>query len=143
MRVYIVGMAAMVVEMGSITLLLREGAFALRTNVLALGFSLAVSVAGALQLGLPGAALGSVLAVYLDRTVMLRRVARRTGIPFSQVQDWRALAVSLAAAAFAAALAWFLVHRFLGEAAPLARVAAGAAILAAAYGLLNLRRGLR
>jgi len=143
MRVYIVGMAAMVVEMGSITLLLREGAFALRTNVLALGFSLAVSVAGALQLGLPGAALGSVLAVYLDRTVMLRRVARRTGIPLSQVQDWRALAVSLAAAAFAAALAWFLVHRFLGEAAPLARVAAGAAILAAAYGLLNLRRGLR
>ena len=143
MRVYIIGMAAMVVEMGSITLLLREGAFALRTNVLALGFSLAVSVAGALHLGLPGAALGSVLAVYLDRTIMLRRVARRTGIAFSQVQDWRALAVSLATAVFAAALAWFLVHRFLGEAAPLARVAAGAAILAAAYGLLNLRRGLR
>jgi hypothetical protein len=59
------------------------------------------------------------------------------------VQDWRALAVSLAAAVFAAALAWFLVHRFLGEAAPLARVAAGTTILAAAYGLINLHRSLR
>ena len=141
MRVFIAGMAAMVIEMGSITLLLREGAFALRTNVLALAFSLAVSWTGALVLGLPGAALGSVLAVYLDRAIMLRRVSQRTGIPFGRVQDWRALGLALATAAVSAALAWVLVHRFLEEAAPLARVAAGAAILAAAYGLLNLRRG--
>jgi O-antigen/teichoic acid export membrane protein len=141
MRVFIAGMAAMVIEMGSITLLLREGAFALRTNVLALAFSLAVSWTGALVLGLPGAALGSVLAVYLDRVIMLRRVSQRTGIPFARVQDWRALGLALATAAVSAALAWVLVHRFLEEAAPLARVAAGAAILAAAYGLLNLRRG--
>ena len=140
MRVYIAGMAVMVIEMGSITLLLREGAFALRTNAVALAFSLAVSWTGALLLGLPGAALGSVLAVYLDRAILLRRVSQRTGIPFARIQDWRALGASLAGAALCAALAWVLVHRFLPEAAPLARVAAGAAILAAAYGLLNLRR---
>jgi O-antigen/teichoic acid export membrane protein len=141
MRVYIAGMAAMVIEMGSITLLLREGAFALRTNALALGLSLGVSWGGALALGLPGAALGSVLAVYFDRTIMLRRVARRLEIPFARVQDWRALAWSLAAAALAAALAWFFAHRFLAEAAPLVRLAGGAVVLALAYGLLNLRRG--
>lgn len=143
MRVYIIGMAAMVIEMGSVTLLLREGSFALRTNIVALAFSAAVSLAGALHFGLPGAALGSVLAVYLDRSIMLRRVAKRVGVPFSRVQDWRALALSLAAAAVSAAAAWFLVHRFLGEAPPLARVAAGAALLATVYGLLNLPRGLR
>jgi O-antigen/teichoic acid export membrane protein len=143
MRVYIAGMAVMVVEMGSITLLLREGAFALRTNLVALGFSLAVSWTGALALGLPGAALGSVLAVYLDRAIMLRRVASRVGVPFSRVQDWRALGVSLAAAAASAALAWLFVHRFLAEAPPLARLAAGAVVLALAYAPLNLRRGLR
>ena len=143
MRVYIVGMAAMVVEMGSITLLLREGAFALRTNMVALVLSLAVSWTGALVLGLPGAALGSVLAVYLDRAIMLRRVAQRIGIPFARVQDWRALALSLAAAAVSAALAWFFVHRLLSDAAPLVRLAAGAVVLALAYGLLNLRRGLK
>lgn len=143
MRVYIIGMVAMVVEMGSVTLLLREGAFALRTNIVALAISVAVSVAAALHFGLPGAALGSVLAVYLDRTIMLRRVARRVGVPFSRVQDWRALALSLAAAAAAAALAWFLVERYLAGAAPLARIAAGAALLAAAYALLSLPGRLR
>jgi O-antigen/teichoic acid export membrane protein len=141
MRVYIVGMAAMVIEMGSITLLLREGAFALRTNVLALGLSLAVSWTGALALGLPGAALGSVLAVYLDRAIMLRRVSQRTGIAFARVQDWRALGLALAAAAASAALAWLFVHRLLEGAAPLVRLAAGAVVLALSYGLLNLRRG--
>jgi hypothetical protein len=81
-----------------------------------------------------------VLAVYLDRAILLRRVSQRTGIPFARIQDWRALGASLAGAAVCAALAWVLVQRFLPEAAPLARVTAGAAILAAAYGLLNLRR---
>jgi O-antigen/teichoic acid export membrane protein len=140
MRVYIVGMAVMVIETGSVTLLLREGPFALRTNVVALAFSLAVSWTGAHLAGLPGAALGSVLAVYLDRAILLRRVAQRTGIPFARIQDWRALAGSLAGAAASAALAWALVHRFLEDSGPLARVVAGGAILAAGYGLLMLRR---
>jgi O-antigen/teichoic acid export membrane protein len=140
MRVYIVGMAVMVIETGSVTLLLREGPFAMRTNVIALAFSLAVSWTGAHLAGLPGAALGSVLAVYLDRAILLRRVAQRTGIRFARIQDWRALGGSLAGAAASAALAWALVERFLADSGPLVRVVAGGAVLAAAYGLLTLRR---
>ncbi len=140
MRVYIVGMAVMVIETGSVTLLLREGSFAMRTNVVALAFSLAVSWTGAHLAGLAGAALGSVLAVYLDRAILLRRVAQRTGIPFARIQDWRALGGSLAGAAASAALAWALVERFLADSGPLVRVVAGGAVLAAAYGLLTLRR---
>jgi O-antigen/teichoic acid export membrane protein len=143
MRVYVAGMAAMVVEIGSITLLLRQGSFALRVTAGALLLSVAVSWTAAQHLGLAGAAAGSVLAIYLDRALMLRHVSRHTGIALRELQDWRALGWALLAAALSAGLAWAVVRYFLPEAGALARLAAGAAVLAAAYGLLNLRRGRR
>jgi O-antigen/teichoic acid export membrane protein len=133
MRVYIVGMAAMVVEMASIVLLLREGAFAMRIAAIALAVSVAASWTGAHQVGLAGAAAGSVLAVYLDRIFMLRRVSRRTGIALRELQDWRALVWTLASAALAAGLAWFVVDAFASQRIALVRLAAGAAVLALAY----------
>jgi O-antigen/teichoic acid export membrane protein len=143
MRVYIVAMAAMVIEMGSIVLLLRDGSFALRVTAAALALSVAVSWSAAHVVGLPGAAAGSVLAIYLERVVMLRRISRQIGVPFSRVQDWRALGWSLASAAASAALAGLVVQQYLAQSAPLLRVVAGAALVAAAYSALNLRRGLR
>ncbi len=133
MRVYIIGMVAMVIEVGSITLLLRQGAFALRITALALGVSVALSWSAAHWFGLAGAAAGSVTAIYLDRTLLLRRIARLTGIALRDLQKWRKLAVLLAAAAACGLLAWLLVHQFLGGAAHLVRLAAGATVLFLAY----------
>ncbi|HZN86249.1 MAG TPA: oligosaccharide flippase family protein [Burkholderiales bacterium] len=133
MRVYVVGMLAMVVEVGSIVLLLRQGPFALRITALVLPVSVAVSWLAAHELGLAGAAAGSVVAIYLDRALLLRRVARHTGIALRELQAWRALGRTLALAAACGLLAWFLVQQFLGGAAPLVRLAAGATILALAY----------
>jgi O-antigen/teichoic acid export membrane protein len=140
MRVYVVGMVPMVVEIGSIVLLLREVGFALRVTALALAVSVAVSWTAAHQIGLAGAALGSVVAIYLDRVFMLRCVSRHTGIPVRALQDWRSLARALGSAAFAAALAWLAVHRFLPESGHIVRMAAGAALLALIYMPFNLRR---
>ncbi len=140
MRVYIAGMAAMVIEMGSIVLLLRQGPFALKVNMAALGLSIAVSWSAAHYFGLLGAACGSVLAVYFDRALMLRRVAAHTGVPFRALQDWRALGWALASAAAAAAFAWSVVDRTLEGRGPLVRLIAGAALLAAGYGAANFRR---
>jgi O-antigen/teichoic acid export membrane protein len=142
MRVYITGMAAMVVEMGSIVLILREGAFAMRVAALALPVSVAVSWAAADRLGLAGAAMGSVVAIYLDRIFMVRRVSRHTGIPVRELQDWTALARTLGSAAFAAALAWAVVGHFLPASGHIVRMAAGAALLTLIYMPLNLRRGI-
>ena len=133
MRVYTVGMVAMVVEVGSITLLLRQGSFALRITALALGVSVALSWSAAHWFGLAGAAAGSVAAIYLDRTLLLRRIARLTGIAPRDLQRWRELARLLAAAAACGLLAWFLVNHFLGGAAHLVRLAAGATVLFLAY----------
>jgi O-antigen/teichoic acid export membrane protein len=140
MRVYVAGMAIMVVEVGSIVLLLKQGAYALRITSLVLPVSVAVSWLAAQQFGLPGAAAGSVLALYLDRALLLRRVSSHTGIAFARLQDWKALARAAAGAAACGALAWVAVEALV-EGGALARLAAGATVLALSYAALQLRRG--
>jgi O-antigen/teichoic acid export membrane protein len=139
MRVYITGMLVMVVELGSMVLLLRQGGFAFRVTALTLATSIAVSWGAAHYAGLAGAAMGSVLAVYLDRVLLLRRIARVTGIALRDLQDWGALVRPLALAAACAALAWVLVEHFLPGAGPMTRLAAGATVIALAYAPLQFR----
>lgn len=133
MRLYIAAFAVMVIELGSIVLLLKLGRYALGINVLALVFSIALSVIGALRFGLWGAALGGTLAIYLDRLLLLRRIARHTGIPVRRLQDWRGLALALGFSVLAGAAAWAIDHYYLAARAPLERLIAGVAVLAAAY----------
>lgn len=137
-RLYIVAMIAMVIEIGSVILLLRQGQFQLKVTAVVLAVSVAISLAGAHLIGLTGAAIGSVIAIYLDRAMMLRRVASQTGIPLSRLQNWGALAWALATAVVAAALAWIVVEETLQS--PFIRLLAGTALLAAAYLAMNYRR---
>ena len=139
MRLYVVGMAVMVIEVGSVILLLQQGRFAVKVYAAALAASVAASLAGAYAIGLTGAAAGSVLAIFLDRAATLRRVSRLTGIAFSQLQDWRGLAWSLGSAALAGALAWLVAPQ--GNA--LLRLLVGTALLALAYAAMNYRKFLR
>ena len=141
MRMYAVAMVAMVVEMGSVVLLLRQGRFALQVAGFALVVSVAVSWSAASRFGLAGAAAGSVLAIFIDRFFLVRRVARLTGIPVAALQDWRGLAWRLASAVLCAALAWAAVRQFLGDSGPMVRMAVGAALIALMYLPLNLRSG--
>ncbi len=143
MRVYIIGMLASVVEMGSLVMLLRQGTYVLGVTAVTLAVSIAVSWIAAHFFGLPGAAAGSVLALYLDRLLVLRRVARQTGIALRQLQDWRTLATQLAFAAVSGLVAWFIAERLAGGAAAPMRVAAGGAVFALGYAALYLRRSAR
>jgi O-antigen/teichoic acid export membrane protein len=142
MRVYIAAIAALTVELAGIMLLLREGAYALRVNVLVLGLSLGLSWIGAQHYGLPGAALGSVLAVYVDRAATLQRIALRTGIPLARLQDWRALATLLAFAALATLPAWFMVRQYFSASGALVHLAVGGMVLLAAYAALLACTGM-
>src|SRR5690349_8621860 len=65
MRVYIFGLAVLVVELSSVMQLLRQGPFSLATNIAVLGCSVAASWYGGLYLGLAGAAAGRVAPVHL------------------------------------------------------------------------------
>ena len=137
MRVYIIGMLARVVEMGSLVMLLREGTYVAIVTAINLAISVAVSWVAAQQFGLAGAAAGSVLAIYLDRVLVLRRVARRTGIALAHLQDWRTLGMELALAASSGAAAWILADRILAAQGPLARLAAGAAVIALVHAAVH------
>lgn len=140
MRLCIVAFAAMVVEIGSIVLLLDQGRYALRVSAFTLCLSIAVSAIGALRFGLWGAALGGALAIYLDRYLMLRRIAHQIGIPVRRLQDWRSLGLALALSVVAAAAAWVVDHYYLTGRAPIERFIAGGIVLAVTYGLVLLAR---
>jgi len=95
--------------------------------------SVAVSWLGASHVGLAGAAAGSVLAVFLDRAAMLRRISRLTGLSVRRMQEWRWLSGSLVLAAAAAWAAWAAAEQLHEEALP--RLVLGGAIVAIAYGV--------
>src|SRR5262249_11835530 len=97
MRLYVLGMVAMVIGISSVVLLLRQGPFAFKVSLGMLAFSVATSLAAAQHFGLVGAAAGSVFAIYFDRVLVLRRISQLTGIGVRRMQDWRALARALAA----------------------------------------------
>jgi O-antigen/teichoic acid export membrane protein len=139
MRVYIVGMAALVVELSSVLQLLRQGMFSLGMNVLVLAVAVPLSYFGGVELGLAGAAAGSVTALYLDRVVTLRRIAAISGVPVRSQQHWASLGRSLVWTALCTFAAWLTVHILFAGAPHVVRLAAGAAVLGAAYAASNWR----
>ena len=133
MRIYTLGILPNVVELATIMLLLRQGAFVMRLNLVTLLASVGLSWYAAVKFGFAGAAAGSVTVMYIDRIATLRRVARHSGVAFRRLQDWPALGRLLLSAALAAILAWSVVERYFGASAPLMRLAVGATVLAAGY----------
>ena len=140
MRVYIVGMLILVVEVSSLLQLLRQGVFNATLNAAMLCASVAVSWTAGVELGLAGAAAGSVAALYVDRFVTLRRLKAVTGVRVRSQQHWGQLARLLVASMACAALAWAVVHALLEGEPVLVRLFVGAAIVAACYGALTWRR---
>ena len=133
MRVYIVGIAALVVETASMTMLLRQGPFVMCLNLVALVVAVALDWWAALRFGLPGAAAGSVTVIYLDRLATLWRIGRLARLPLRSLQDWRSLGMRLLFAIVAAVLAWSVVARYFAGSGPIVHLAVGGAVLAAAY----------
>jgi len=142
LRVFAIGLVALVVETATVTLVLRQGLFVARLNAALLALGVMVSWYGALRYGIAGAAAGSVIGMYVDRLLTLRRIAQLTGTPLRRLQDWRLLALLLLCAACAAALAWSAVEFWFADGRPLLRLVAGASLLAAAYYALAAALGV-
>ena len=140
-RVYIVGIAALAIELSGVTLLLRQSVFVMLVNVTALVLAVSLNWYAAVNIGLAGAALGTVAVIYLDRFATLWRISRIAAIPIRRLQDWTTLALLLVFATLAALLAWGTVAHFLAGSGPLARVLAGAAVMAVAYAALVASSG--
>jgi hypothetical protein len=133
MRVYIVGLLPLVVELASITLLLRQGNFVMWLNAAALVFAVPVSWVAAQHFGLAGAAAGSVVAIYADRILTLRHIARLSGVSLRRLQDWRTLLGLMVYAVAAAVVTWVLSTHFLTTTAPIVKLLVGGTLLGALY----------
>jgi O-antigen/teichoic acid export membrane protein len=143
MRVYIIGMLALVVELSSVLQLLRQGMFSLGLNAVVLAIAVPLSWFGGLQLGLAGAAAGSVTALYLDRVLVLQRIAAISGVAVRDQQHWASLGRCFAWAAAATLAAWLTLHYLFAGSPHAVRLVIGAAVLAAVYGAANWRNGGR
>lgn len=131
MRIYVVGLCAMVVEVVSLLFLLKEGSFAARVNGLVLALAIPSSYLGAVTWGLPGAALGSVGAIFAERALSLARISSRTQIRVRELQDWTTLGGILGAAILSAGVAALLLHFTHWPA--FATLVAGGSVIAVVY----------
>ena len=143
MRFCCLSYIAFVVELNSILMLFRQGPFAMRVNFLVLLAAVPTSLAGGLIFGLPGAAAGSVLAIYLERAMNLWRASTLTGVPVRRLQEWAGLGALLAASICSAAAAGWVVARTGFAQANLAQLAEGAAVIALVYPVALLVAGQR
>ena len=133
MRVYIIGIVAFAVELSVITMLLRQAVFVMAVNAAALILAVALNWVAAVQIGLTGAAVGSVIVIYLDRFATLRRISLLTGVPIRRLQNWKTIALLGLCAAVAAVFAWGVVARFFPASGLLTRLLVGGAALTSAY----------
>jgi O-antigen/teichoic acid export membrane protein len=131
LRVYVVGLLILVVEIQSVLFLMKQGPFAAWVNGLVLALAIPLSYFGAMTWGLPGAAVGSVVALYSERVLSLTRLARLSQTPLHKLQDWTTLLGILAAGAVSASIAGIALHQFTLR--PFTQLACGAAIVAIVY----------
>jgi O-antigen/teichoic acid export membrane protein len=131
LRIYVFGLLILVVEIQSVLFLMKQGAFAARVNALVLALALPLSYLGAITWGLPGAAVGSVVALYSERVLSLTRLARLSDTRLLKLQDWPTLAGILAAAALSASIAGFALHQ--ANLHPFAHLAAGGVLMGLVY----------
>src|SRR3954467_914946 len=140
-RVYIIGIAALVIELSSLTLLLRQAGFVTMVNTVGLVLAVALNWYAATTIGLAGAALGTVVVMGIDRIVTLWRISRLTGVPISKLQDWKTLLLLALFAAGASLLAWAVKVFYFAHSGPLIRVVAGAAAVASSYVAVTVLSG--
>ena len=108
MRVYLLGLLGQTLVVNNLLIIYAQGRFQLRVNLIFLGLSVVLSLIGALQYGLAGAAFGTAVAQWGSHLVSIRRVMQLTACRVSAILDlalfWQAgLAVS-----GAAGTAWLL-----------------------------------
>jgi O-antigen/teichoic acid export membrane protein len=131
LRIYTFGLMLLVIEIQSVLFLMKQGPFAAWVNGLVLVLAIPMSYVGAMTYGLPGAAIGSVTALYCERALSLSRLAKLSDTPLHRLQDWMTLAGILAAAALSASIAGFALQNVALR--PFATLAVGGGLMAVLY----------
>lgn len=131
-QVYLLGVLPQAVEVGSILVAFAQARFMMRVGLIVAVFSLTVSYIGAKTLGPAGAAIGSVVAGFVDLGIRLRRASEVTDTPIKELQDWDNLVV-IALAVVASAVVTITVRNALHFESPWLDMSLSTAIFGATY----------
>ena len=104
MRLYIIGFVAQCLETNSILRLINAGKFWIKLNMVLLVVAVVTSYAGSVLFGLVGAALGSVITLFIGESVSLFKAARGLGLALSGIIQWRRWSILLGASVLSALL---------------------------------------
>jgi len=132
LRIYLV-QTLISAEITTLLSVFGQGSANMRYEALILPFAVMTSLAGVWYWGLPGAAVGSLLATFVAYALCLGRLSKVMSVPIGRVQDWKNLGTILSISVVCAIVARLsadvlkpsaLIAATLGPAAVLASYAA-------------------
>jgi O-antigen/teichoic acid export membrane protein len=127
LRIYLV-QTLIFAEITTLLNVFGQGSANMRYEGSILPFAVITSLVGAWYYGLPGAAIGSVLATFVTHTLCLRRLSKVMSVPIARLQDWKNLGKILSISAVCAVVVRFSVD-LLQPSTPIAAIAGPAAVL--------------
>lgn len=127
LRIYLI-QTLISAEMTTLLNVFGQGSANMRFEASVLPFAVITSLVCAWYYGLPGAAIGSVLATFVWYTLCLRRLSKVMSLPIAKLQDWKNLGKIFSAAAICAIVVRFAAD-LLQPSTPIAAIAGPAAVL--------------
>ncbi|MGY4602900.1 O-antigen/teichoic acid export membrane protein [Bradyrhizobium sp. USDA 4474] len=127
LRIYLV-QTLISTEITTLLNVFGQGSANMRYEAAILPFAIGTSLVSAWYYGLPGAAIGSVLATFVMYALCLRRLSTVTNVPIARLQDWKSLGIIWSVSAVCAIIVRFTAE-LVKPSAPIAATVGPAAIL--------------
>ena len=107
LRIYVIGMARLGIEVASILMVFSQGRFLMKVAGPMILLSITGSYIGAKMYGLSGAALGSVVSLYIGAILNFYKATALTKIKLNKLQNWRGLAMLGGVSLISGLFAWW------------------------------------
>ncbi|SIO34796.1 Membrane protein involved in the export of O-antigen and teichoic acid [Bradyrhizobium erythrophlei] len=127
LRIYLV-QTLVSVEITTLLNVFGQGSYNLRYEASILPFAVISSLVGVWYYGLPGAAIGSVVATFVVYTLFLKRLSKVMSVPIAKLQDWKNLGKIWSVSAVCAIVVRFCAD-LLEPSAPIAAIVGPTAVL--------------
>jgi uncharacterized protein involved in response to NO len=128
LRIYLFQTLIHSIEINALLYVFKQGSSNMRSEASMLPFAVLSSLVGVRYYGLPGAAIGSVLASFMVYALFLKRLSKVMNLPISRLQDWRNLGIILSTSAVCAS-AVRLAANLLEPSTTVAAIGGPAAVL--------------
>jgi O-antigen/teichoic acid export membrane protein len=127
LRIYLV-QTLVSVEITTLLNVFGQGSSNMRYEAAIFPFAVLSSLVGVWYYGLPGAAIGSVLATFVAYTLFLKRLSKVMNIPIARLQDWKSLGKIWSVSAVCALVVRFSAD-LLKPSTPIGAIGGPAAVL--------------